>query len=136
MRCGAVRCGAEAAFNKGGGGSIAAAGGALGLLRGGWQAQQHTSAAAPAAAARRGWALQLCLITHHHHPLLQLLLNLAERAKLRTKMNAMFSGQHINNTEDRAVLHTALRMPRGEVGGRVLRQPVGGRWGRVTGSGA
>ena len=46
---------------------------------------------------------------------LQLLLNLAERAKLRTKMNAMFSGEHINNTEDRAVLHTALRMPRGEV---------------------
>lgn len=47
---------------------------------------------------------------------LQLLLNLAERAKLRTKMNAMFSGEHINSTEDRAVLHTALRAPRGEVG--------------------
>lgn len=45
---------------------------------------------------------------------LQLLLNLAERAKLKTKMNAMFSGEHINNTEDRAVLHTALRMPREE----------------------
>lgn len=45
---------------------------------------------------------------------LQLLLNLAERAKLRTKMNAMFSGQHINATEDRAVLHTALRAPREE----------------------
>lgn len=44
----------------------------------------------------------------------QLLLNLAERAKLRTKMNAMFAGEHINNTEDRAVLHTALRMPRDE----------------------
>lgn len=43
---------------------------------------------------------------------LQLLLNLAERAKLRTKMNAMFGGQHINGTEDRAVLHTALRAPR------------------------
>lgn len=45
----------------------------------------------------------------------QLLLNLAERAKLRTKMNAMFAGEHINNTEDRAVLHTALRAPRDEV---------------------
>lgn len=43
---------------------------------------------------------------------LQLLLNLAERAKLRTKMNAMFAGEHINSTEDRAVLHTALRAPR------------------------
>ena len=43
---------------------------------------------------------------------LQLLLNLAERAKLKTKMNAMFAGDHINATEDRAVLHTALRAPR------------------------
>lgn len=43
---------------------------------------------------------------------LQLLLNLAERAKLRTKMNSMFAGEHINGTEDRAVLHTALRAPR------------------------
>lgn len=114
-------------------------------------------------------------------PGLQLLLNLAERAKLRTKMNAMFAGaqrfpvfvagqrwwpaagicylavqafittlatlaseplpvlcvgnrrrrlanqavkpppfcaaagEHINNTEDRAVLHTALRAPRDSV---------------------
>ena len=47
--------------------------------------------------------------------MLQLLLNLAERAKLRTKMNAMFSGEHINSTEDRAVLHTALRAPRDDV---------------------
>eukprot|EP00887_Chlorella_sp_A99_P002233 scaffold10.g2233.t1 len=43
-----------------------------------------------------------------------LLLNLAERAKLRTKMNSMFGGEHINNTEDRAVLHTALRANRNE----------------------
>ena len=27
-------------------------------------------------------------------------------------MNAMFAGEHINATEDRAVLHTALRAPR------------------------
>ena len=43
---------------------------------------------------------------------LQLLLNLAERAKLKSKINAMFAGDHINATEDRAVLHTALRAPR------------------------
>lgn len=43
---------------------------------------------------------------------LQLLLNLAERARLRTKMNAMFSGEAINSTEGRAVLHVACRAPR------------------------
>jgi glucose-6-phosphate isomerase len=46
---------------------------------------------------------------------LQLLLNLAERAKLKTKINAMFAGNHINNTEDRAVLHTATRARRDDV---------------------
>ncbi|GAB1640372.1 glucose-6-phosphate isomerase [Krasilnikovia sp. MM14-A1259] len=40
------------------------------------------------------------------------LLALAERARLRERIEAMFSGQHINTTEDRAVLHTALRLPR------------------------
>lgn len=43
---------------------------------------------------------------------LQLLINLAERAKLREKIDAMFNGEHINTTEDRAVLHVALRAPR------------------------
>ncbi|MEV6306647.1 glucose-6-phosphate isomerase [Actinoplanes sp. NPDC051861] len=37
---------------------------------------------------------------------------LAERARLGEKITAMFSGEHINITEDRAVLHTALRLPR------------------------
>ncbi|GAA1620354.1 glucose-6-phosphate isomerase [Actinoplanes couchii] len=37
---------------------------------------------------------------------------LAQRAKLTEKIGAMFSGEHINITEDRAVLHTALRLPR------------------------
>ncbi|HWS33585.1 MAG TPA: glucose-6-phosphate isomerase [Actinoplanes sp.] len=37
---------------------------------------------------------------------------LAQRAKLSEKISAMFSGEHINITEDRAVLHTALRLPR------------------------
>jgi glucose-6-phosphate isomerase len=40
------------------------------------------------------------------------LLALAERAQLRERTAAMFAGEHINVTEDRAVLHTALRLPR------------------------
>ncbi|RLT90108.1 MULTISPECIES: glucose-6-phosphate isomerase [unclassified Ketobacter] len=37
------------------------------------------------------------------------LIGLAEQCRLTDKINAMFSGQPINNTEQRAVLHTALR---------------------------
>src|SRR6476646_1616986 len=44
---------------------------------------------------------------------LALLLDLARAADLETKRDAMFSGVHINTSEDRAVLHTALRLPRG-----------------------
>lgn len=40
---------------------------------------------------------------------LKLLLKLAERRKLKEKIEAMFSGEIINTTEGRAVLHTALR---------------------------
>jgi glucose-6-phosphate isomerase len=40
---------------------------------------------------------------------LPLLIALANRADLRNKTEAMFSGSIINNTEKRAVLHTALR---------------------------
>src|SRR5258706_5550512 len=42
-----------------------------------------------------------------------LLLALAETAGLRERIEAMFRGEHINVTEDRAVLHVALRMARG-----------------------
>ncbi|MEP6852350.1 MAG: glucose-6-phosphate isomerase [bacterium] len=42
---------------------------------------------------------------------LELLLQLAEQVGIRERIDAMFSGQHINVTEDRAVLHTALRRP-------------------------
>ncbi|RKS73659.1 glucose-6-phosphate isomerase [Actinomadura pelletieri DSM 43383] len=45
---------------------------------------------------------------------LRLLVALAERAGLRRRIDAMFSGEHINVSEDRAVLHTALRLPPGE----------------------
>ena len=39
------------------------------------------------------------------------LVALAEAAGVRERTSAMFAGEHINNTEDRAVLHTALRLP-------------------------
>lgn len=44
---------------------------------------------------------------------LELLLKLAEEVKLEQAREAMFSGEHINVTENRAVLHTALRRPEG-----------------------
>ncbi|QFY08845.1 glucose-6-phosphate isomerase [Nonomuraea phyllanthi] len=43
---------------------------------------------------------------------IDLLVALAERAGLRDRIAAMFEGRHINVSEDRAVLHTALRLPR------------------------
>jgi glucose-6-phosphate isomerase len=42
----------------------------------------------------------------------KLLLQLAEESDLRGKIDAMFSGEKINVTENRAVLHVALRAPR------------------------
>jgi glucose-6-phosphate isomerase len=44
---------------------------------------------------------------------LQLLIDLARTARLEQQRDAMFSGAHINTSENRAVLHTALRLPRG-----------------------
>src|SRR6516162_1058997 len=44
---------------------------------------------------------------------LKLLLQLAEECGLRARIDAMFSGEKINITEDRAVLHVALRAPKG-----------------------
>ncbi len=44
---------------------------------------------------------------------LRLLLALAEETGLRERIDAMFRGEKINRTEDRAVLHVALRAPRG-----------------------
>ena len=40
---------------------------------------------------------------------MSLLLALAEEADLKTRIDATFSGEKLNNTEDRPVLHTALR---------------------------
>jgi glucose-6-phosphate isomerase len=45
---------------------------------------------------------------------MELLLELAEEAGLKRKIDAMVAGERINLTEDRAVLHTALRARKGE----------------------
>ncbi|XP_039055527.1 glucose-6-phosphate isomerase, cytosolic 2-like [Hibiscus syriacus] len=43
------------------------------------------------------------------------LYKLAEAASLKQQINRMYSGEHINSTEDRSVLHVALRAPRDTV---------------------
>lgn len=43
------------------------------------------------------------------------LYNLAEAAHLKEKIDRMFNGEHINSTENRSVLHVALRAPRDAV---------------------
>ncbi|HXN98212.1 MAG TPA: glucose-6-phosphate isomerase [Candidatus Acidoferrales bacterium] len=45
---------------------------------------------------------------------LKLLLQLAEESHLRARIDAMFRGDEINVTENRAVLHVALRAPKSE----------------------
>jgi glucose-6-phosphate isomerase len=45
---------------------------------------------------------------------LKLLVELAEQAGLRARIDAMFRGERINVTENRAVLHVALRAPKGQ----------------------
>ncbi|HTS18991.1 MAG TPA: glucose-6-phosphate isomerase [Verrucomicrobiae bacterium] len=45
---------------------------------------------------------------------IQLLVKLAEECDLRWRIDAMFRGDKINVTEDRAVAHVALRAPRGQ----------------------
>jgi len=45
---------------------------------------------------------------------MRLLVELAEESGVPERRDAMFRGEHINISEDRAVLHVALRMPEGE----------------------
>jgi glucose-6-phosphate isomerase len=45
---------------------------------------------------------------------LDLLLQLAEQSGLRARIDAMFGGEKINASEKRAVLHVALRAPKGQ----------------------
>ena len=47
------------------------------------------------------------------HDVMDALLALADECGVLARRDAMFAGEHINVTEDRAVLHTALRLPRG-----------------------
>ena len=51
---------------------------------------------------------------------MDLLLDLAERQKLKEKMNKMVTGEKINFTENRSVLHTALRGKREDVGSIIV----------------
>jgi glucose-6-phosphate isomerase len=46
---------------------------------------------------------------------MRLLLALVEETGLRGRIDAMFAGEQINVTEKRAVLHVALRTPRGSM---------------------
>ena len=53
---------------------------------------------------------------------LRLLLQLAEESGLRERIDAMFRGEKINVTENRAVLHVALRAPEGAIDRRRRRE--------------
>lgn len=50
----------------------------------------------------------------------QLLCELAQELGIEQRRDDMFSGKHLNTTEDRAVLHTALRRPVDEVGSLIV----------------
>jgi glucose-6-phosphate isomerase len=53
------------------------------------------------------------------------LLQLADAVELRARIDAMWRGEHINPTEDRAVLHVALRQPAGAaIGGAEIENTV------------
>src|SRR5436309_14442879 len=59
---------------------------------------------------------------------------LADAIGLRARIDAMWQGAHINTTGDRAVLHVALRQPRGAgVGGADIEQAVMAERARMLG---
>ncbi len=53
--------------------------------------------------------------THITDEVLSLLVELARKSNVEEKRTAMFAGEKINETEGRAVLHTALRAPSGPI---------------------
>ena len=58
---------------------------------------------------------------------MDMLFSLAERGGVEAKKAAMVAGDHINSTENRAVMHTALRVPReGGRGGGGVKMNVDG----------
>jgi glucose-6-phosphate isomerase len=62
------------------------------------------------------------------------LFQLADAVGLRARIDAMWQGEHINASEDRAVLHVALRQPRGAgVGGAHIEQAVMAERARMLG---
>src|SRR3984893_10893252 len=62
------------------------------------------------------------------------LFQLADVVGLRARIDAMWQGEHINASEDRAVLHVALRQPRGAgVGGADIEQAVMAERARMLG---
>ena len=72
---------------------------------------------------RRGRrALPRLLEAPRHRRDAALLLALADECGLRERIDAMFRGEKINVTEDRAVLHVALRAPQGRVDRRRRRE--------------
>jgi len=62
------------------------------------------------------------------------LLELADAVALRERITAMWAGEHINTTEDRAVLHVALRQPPGAaLGGAAIERSVMDERNRMLG---
>jgi glucose-6-phosphate isomerase len=53
-----------------------------------------------------------------------LLEKLANAAKIKDKIHDMVAGKHINITEDRAVMHMALRAPRDAVRAQLTDDPA------------
>jgi glucose-6-phosphate isomerase len=67
---------------------------------------------------------------------ISLLIRLAKESDLRGRIDAMFAGQRINTTENRPVLHVALRSPRGssiEVDGENVVPKVHSVLGKMAG---
>jgi glucose-6-phosphate isomerase len=65
---------------------------------------------------------------------LNTLTGLADAVSLRERTEAMFRGEHINTTEDRAVLHVALRQPEGaSIGGPAIAKAVFDERARMLG---
>jgi glucose-6-phosphate isomerase len=56
---------------------------------------------------------------------------LADEMDLKERIEEQFTGVHINNTEDRAVLHTALRYPESAAGSLIVdgQDVIGDAWG-------
>ncbi len=77
-------------------------------LRGWFEADPNRAAAWTRTAGDLHVDLSKNLVTDE---VLDALVALADEVGLAERRDAMLSGEHINNTEDRAVLHTALRRP-------------------------